>query len=649
MLGAIRRGPVAARALRACNPRPIQSRVSPSLVIWERPSSTVFPAIVRSFQHPATLRNAASAPSLSPEPVEDSRITQFQELATRQLVNPKIIQNITKKMNINTMTEVQSLTIHETLEGDDLLAQAKTGTGKTIAFLIPVLQSILRDPSLSQNRASRYGHGRSTAADIRAIIISPTRELAEQIAVETEKLAASTGVIVQTAVGGTRKREGLYRIQHQGCHVLVGTPGRLKDILSDPTSGVKAPKLTALVLDEADRLLDDGFAPEIEAIQSYLPDPEKVDRQTLMFSATVPHEVMKVVRHTMKPNYKFVKTVSDNEVPTHLTVPQNAVMLHGLENAFPAILELVKDYNKKGREDSSLRPFKAIVYFNSTAEVSLASEVFQSLLNDPEDPRSGHPLGRMLMLEIHSRLTQGARTRSSDMFRKSRSAILFSSDVTARGMDFPDVTHVIQVGSPRQRESYIHRLGRTARANKTGEGWIFLHQGEFDDFRQKLGDLPISESAASLQTASVNMSILNQEVSASTAKTLTQIQGAMKVVPAKTKSSAFDSLINVLSGVFGRKSDMIRALNNLAVFGYGFKEPPSLKRDFARRLGLERTPGVRISEPRFDNNGPLGDFRSGRSSNRFDNNGGSRYKFGDERPSGYSYNRQRRSRNFQRY
>ena len=457
-------------------------------------------------------------------------------------------------------------------------------------------------------------------------------------------------MIVQTAVGGTRKREGLYRIQHQGCHVLVGTPGRLKDILSDPMSGVKAPNLTALVLDEADRLLDDGFAPEIEEIQSYLPDPEKVDRQTLMFSATVPHEVIKIVRRTMKPNYKFVKTVADNEVPTHLTVPQKAVVLHGLENALPAILELVKDYIKKGREDSSLRPFKAIVYFNSTAEVSLASEAFQSLLNDPEDPRSGHPLGRMLMLDIHSRLTQGARTRSSDMFRKSRSAILFSSDVTARGMDFPDVTHVIQVGSPRQRESYIHRLGRTARANKTGEGWIFLHKGEYDDFRQKLGDLPISESAESLQAASVNMSTLNQELPASTAKTLTQIQGAMKVVPAKTKSSAFDALINVLSGVFIRKSDMIRALNNLAVFGYGFKEPPSLRREFARRLGLERTPGVRISDPQFENNGPLGDFRSGRPhANRFGNNGGSRYKFGDERSSGSSYNRQRRSRNFQRY
>lgn len=120
MLGAIRRGPVAARALRACNPQPIQSRVSPSLIIWKRPSNAVFPAIVRSFQYSTTLRNAASAPSLSAEPVEDSRITQFQELATRQLVNPKIIQNITKKMNINTMTEVQSLTIHETLGGDDV-------------------------------------------------------------------------------------------------------------------------------------------------------------------------------------------------------------------------------------------------------------------------------------------------------------------------------------------------------------------------------------------------------------------------------------------------------------------------------------------------------------------------------------------------
>lgn len=124
------------------------------------------------------------------------------------------------------------------------LAQAKTGTGKTLAFLVPVMQNILKD--LESTGSKR----RPTARDTRALIISPTRELAEQIAVEAEKVARGTGIVVQTAVGGTQKREKLRNIQRQGCHLLVGTPGRLKDILSDKFTGIEVPQLTTFVLDE---------------------------------------------------------------------------------------------------------------------------------------------------------------------------------------------------------------------------------------------------------------------------------------------------------------------------------------------------------------------------------------------------------------
>lgn len=467
------------------------------------------------------------------------------------------------------------------------LAQAKTGTGKTLAFLVPVLQNIFKDPSLEKRSASK----RSTPADIRAIVISPTRELAEQIAMEARKLAQGTGVVVQTAVGGTRKREGLQRIQMEGCHLLVGTPGRLKDILSDSSSGVKAPKLSALVLDEADRLLDQGFAPEIMEIQTYLPDPMKVDRQTLLFSATVPREVMSVVRRTMKPNFKFVKTVKEDEAPTHLRVPQKVVRINGLENSLPALLELTKNYLAKQREDPNLPPFKAIAYFNSTAQVTLAYEAFRGLLNDPSDRRSGHPLGRMFITEMHSRLTQGRRTRNSDSFRNARSGLMLSSDVTARGMDFPNVTHVIQVGVSRDRESYIHRLGRTARANKEGEGWIFVHPGEQSDFRLKLGDLPI-EKDTSLQTAAVDMTAESQELPQSVAETLSQVSAAVKRVPAEIKTESYRSHIGVLVGVFEKKAKMMQALNDLAIYGYGLPEPPHISPEVASKLGLRGVAGV---------------------------------------------------------
>ncbi|KAJ9286023.1 putative ATP-dependent RNA helicase mss116, mitochondrial [Paecilomyces variotii] len=626
MLGAVRRQGLA-QALRACAPRSISVRATPQVLRWQRPSAATFPFASRSIYSSPSLRNAASgsgaaAQAQVEEPFEQTqdRITEFEDLAARQLVSPKIIDNITKGMNIKTMTEVQSLTINETLKGDDVLAQAKTGTGKTLAFLVPVMQNILKDKSLERRSSDRRGFGRSTPTDIRAIIISPTRELAEQIAVEARKLVSNTGVVVQTAVGGTQKREGLRRIQYQGCHVLIGTPGRLNDILSDPLSGVKAPKLSAFVLDEADRLLDDGFAPAIEEIQNLLPDPMNVDRQTLMFSATVPREVMRMVRRTMKPDFKFVKTIPDDEVPTHMSVPQKAVYLNGLENSLPAVLELAKSYVEKQKQDPNLRPFKAIVYFNSTAQVSVAYESFAGLRNDPNDRRSGHPLGRMFFYEIHSRLTQRRRTQCADDFRRSTSAILFSSDVTARGMDFPDVTHVIQVGVPRDRETYIHRLGRTARANKTGEGWILIHEAEESAFRQKIGDLPIKEDT-SVSTAGVNMSRENQQLPEATAETLSQVGASMKTIPYKTKSDSYRAQLGTLTSVIQSRRLMIKILNDLAKFGYGLSEPPVLSPMLARKMNLELVPGINIGHEDPEDDGDVrGGSRFGRDgrSSRFD-------------------------------
>ncbi|KAJ8606152.1 hypothetical protein MRB53_041159 [Persea americana] len=186
-------------------------------------------------------------------------VTKFKDLADLNMVHPNIIRSITEGMGLETMTDVQTQTINAALKGKDIIAQAKTGTGKTMAFLIPLLQNIITvDPALAERGGFRRGP-RATADDIRAIVISPTRELAEQIAVEAKRVVQGTGIIVQAAVGGTQKAQGLRAIQREGCHVLVGTPGRLQDILTDEYSRVEAPDLSALVLDEADRLLDQGF------------------------------------------------------------------------------------------------------------------------------------------------------------------------------------------------------------------------------------------------------------------------------------------------------------------------------------------------------------------------------------------------------
>ena len=518
------------------------------------------------------------------------------------------------------------------------LAQAKTGTGKTLAFLIPILQAMLKDPRLdSKNRSVN----RPTPGDVRAIIVSPTRELAEQIAMEAQKVVANTGIVVQTAVGGTRKREGLMKIQKQGCHLLVGTPGRLIDILSDPYSGVKAPNLSAFVLDEADRLLDIGFAPDIARMQEYLPSRSEVDRQTLLFSATVPRTVMDVVSRTMKPDFSFVKTVQEDETPTHLKVPQKIVFLNGLENQLAALLDLSKKSLAAHKEDPENNlPFKAIVYFNSTAEVTLAHSIFRGL----GDGRSRMNMLGIPLTEMHSRLTQGQRTYNSNSFRRMDSGILFSSDVTARGMDFPNVSHVVQVGIPRDRESYIHRLGRTARANKKGEGWLFVTDLEYQSFQRKLHDLPLERDNTSLPSAHVDMS---QELghSPEITTTLSQLADAARAAPEDLKRGAFLGSINFALSVRDPKQGY-EMISNLATHGWGMDELPNVPPRLATELGRALSKGPRSGGSRFGGSS-RGSGGFSRGSGGFSRGSGG-FSRGSDRSGGFSRGSDRESGGFSR-
>ncbi|KAJ9667618.1 hypothetical protein H2201_002153 [Coniosporium apollinis] len=553
----------------------------------------------------------AERPSSDIEIAALGPVTKFHELETRGLVHPNVVRTITKEMRLETMTEVQSRTINEGLKGVDVIAQAKTGTGKTMAFLLPVLQRIINDdPSLAE-RGFTGRRNRPSAADTRALIISPTRELAEQIAAEARRLTRNTGVVVQTAVGGTQKNMGLRMMQNQGVHLLIGTPGRLKDILSDEYSGVQAPKLSAMVLDEADRLLDDGFWPEIKEIQRYLPDQKERERQTLMFSATIPREVVQLVRQTLKPGFHFVKCVRDDEEPTHTRVPQKLVLTGGLENRFPTLYELMKREVEAAAKPGA-RPFKAIVYFNSTADVELAHSVFRSLQGSA---RRG-PLYPAQIFEIHGKLSQQQRTRSSDRFREATSGILLSSDVTARGMDFPNVTHVIQVGLPTSRDTYVHRIGRTARAGKEGEGWLILSEIDRRELRSRLRDLPLNEDT-SLQAAKVDMTEEGQ-IPESVAQILEDVGNAFRDADPAELANAYRSYIGTY-GWYPDKQRMVDAINDLAKFGWGLERTPKLSSGTAHKLGLSRVRGLNLGSD------PAGDYGdrdrssdlSGRSS-RFD-------------------------------
>jgi len=504
------------------------------------------------------------------------------------------------------------------------LAQARTGTGKTLAFLIPVLQNIINyDPSLQH----RKGRGQTSPSDIRAIIISPTRELAEQIAVEATKVCRRTGVIVQTAVGGTAKQHHLRLIKREGCHILVGTPGRLNDILSDPYNGIKAPNLSAFVLDEADRLLDQGFAPDIKNIENLLPDRQQIDRQTLLYSATVPNEVMDIVRSTMKRDFKYVRTVQAGEQQTHEKVPQKQVVVRGFANMLPAILELCK--KELSRKDRTM-PFKAIIYFGATAEVILGAKTFQNLKSPGQSVFHRHPLHPAKIIEMHARLTQQQRTKAADDFRRAESGIMFSSDVTARGMDFPNVTHVIQVGIPQTKETYIHRIGRTGRGDKPGEGWLFTNDFEADEVRYRLDRLPIKPDQ-SLETAVVDMS-QDAQLPEHVAKTLTQVIDASRTVHIADKAAAYLANLGLYQWV-RHKQDLVDSLNDRSRYCWALEEPPRVPPGLQQKLGLSRVRGL-VTGSNFESR-ERGDRFSGSDSGDRDN----KYSGSDRGSSGFSRSR----------
>ncbi|KAF2864301.1 DEAD-domain-containing protein [Piedraia hortae CBS 480.64] len=555
---------------------------------------TAAPRLPFRYIHPSPIvRQEAQAAG---EFKEDEKITKFRQLEERGFIHPNIVKNLVGNMKLETLTEVQQKTINQALDGKDIIAQAKTGTGKTLAFLLPILQNIIKiDPDLARANYSFKGP-RTTADDIRALVISPTRELAEQIAQEARRAVRGTSIVVQTAVGGTQKARGLQSILREGCHLLVATPGRLKDIMTDNYSQIEMPDLSVLVLDEADRLLDQGFWAEIQEIMQLLPAREEVDRQTLMFSATVPPDVVRVVRRTLKPGFNFVQCVPADEEPTHKRIPQKVINVNGFENMLPTLAELIQRGIDASSEPTG-RPFKAIVYFNSTAEVTLADEILNNLSSPgaegSEHPsRRRHPWKRISILPIHSKLTQSQRTRAAETFKRSKSAILLSSDVTARGMDFPDVTHVIQMGVPQDRESYIHRIGRTGRAGKEGEGWLILPPAEIRESRTRLRGLPIKQDG-SFGSATADLVREDVELAPEVGGIVEMLRKAAEGVPYRAKAAVYSAMLGTHSYV-SDKEGFMAALNRLATKGWGMGEPPTLSAGIVGRLGLSRVPGVRV-------------------------------------------------------
>ncbi|KAI5787092.1 dead box ATP-dependent rna helicase [Geopyxis carbonaria] len=334
------------------------------------------------------------------------------------------------------MTEVQARTIPPCMAGRDVLGAAKTGSGKTLAFLIPAVEML---------SALRFKPRNGTGV----IIITPTRELAMQILGVAKELMEHHSQTFAITIGGANRRQEADKLV-KGVNLLVATPGRLLDHLQN-TPGLVVKNLRALVLDEADRILEMGFEDEMRQIIKLLPSE---NRQTMLFSATQTTKVEDLARISLRPGPLYINVDYHKEASTVEGLEQGYVICEA-DKRFLLLFSFLKRFTKK----------KVIVFFSSCASVKYYSE----LLNYIDLP----------VLDLHGKQKQQKRTNTFFEFKNAKQGTLICTDVAARGLDIPLVDWIVQFDPPDDPRDYIHRVGRTARgANAKGRSLMFLLPNE---------------------------------------------------------------------------------------------------------------------------------------------------------------------------
>nr|XP_025037525.1 probable ATP-dependent RNA helicase DDX10 isoform X2 [Pelodiscus sinensis] len=332
------------------------------------------------------------------------------------------------------VTEIQRQTIGLSLQGKDVLGAAKTGSGKTLAFIIPALEKL-------------YCRQWTSMDGLGVLIISPTRELAYQTFEVLRKVGKNHDFSAGLIIGGKDLKQEANKIHH--LNILICTPGRLLQHM-DETSYFHASDLQMLILDEADRILDMGFADTMNAIIENLPKK----RQTLLFSATQTKSVKDLARLSLKdPEYVWVHEKAKFSTPA--TLDQNYTVCE-LQQKINMLYSFLRSHLKK----------KSIVFFSSCKEVQYLFRVFCRL-------RPG-----ISVLALYGKQKQMKRMEVYNDFVRKKSAVLFATDIAARGLDFPAVNWVIQFDCPEDASTYIHRVGRTARYKEGGEALLILLPSE---------------------------------------------------------------------------------------------------------------------------------------------------------------------------
>ncbi|KAJ5614265.1 ATP dependent RNA helicase [Penicillium herquei] len=367
---------------------------------------------------------------------------------TNPPLDDHLISNI-KLASYVTPTPVQKYSVPIVMNGRDLMACAQTGSGKTGGFLFPILsQAFQNGPSAIPNQASgQFSYGRQRKAYPTSLILAPTRELVSQIFDEARKFAYRSWVRPCVVYGGADIGSQLRQIE-RGCDLLVATPGRLVDLIE--RGRISLVNIKYLVLDEADRMLDMGFEPQIRRIVEGEDMPRVEDRQTLMFSATFPRDIQMLARDFLK-DYIFLSVGRVGSTSENITQKVEYVEDHDKRSV---LLDILHTHGTSG----------LTLIFVETKR--MADSLSDFLINQ-----------RFPATAIHGDRTQRERERALEMFRTGRCPILVATAVAARGLDIPNVTHVINYDLPTDIDDYVHRIGRTGRAGNTGIATAFFNRG----------------------------------------------------------------------------------------------------------------------------------------------------------------------------
>lgn len=355
---------------------------------------------------------------------------KFKEL---ELIQP--LQEAVEHLKYVEATPIQEQAILPLLEGKDLLGCAKTGTGKTAAFALPILQKLyLRDESEKYPRK------------IKALILAPTRELAIQINETFESMNSFVNIKSAVIFGGVRQGSQVTKIE-RGIDILVATPGRLHDLYKQGLLDLN--HVEYFVLDEADRMLDMGFINDIRRIMKIIPKK----RQTMLFSATLPQEIKHLIDEILNQPVKVM--VSSGQ----MTVEKIQQSLYYVDKVNKAKLLI------KLLENNEI--YNAIVFVRTKRNADTLCKKLQRAGIESE--------------AIHGDKSQNARVRALNRFKEDKARILVATDIAARGIDVENLTHVINFDLPEQAENYVHRIGRTARAGAKGSAITFCCYQEKDE------------------------------------------------------------------------------------------------------------------------------------------------------------------------